>query len=559
MAKMWPAVIPSDVRENILRNTEINVFKKFEKELDDSFIVFYSRPWLGLSRFGKEIDGECDFLVAHRDYGILSVEVKGGAVSYDPETEIWKTRDRNGINIKIKNPILQAKSSKYQILEKLNKSSLWRTRRVRAAHGVVLPHSDMPEEDLGMDAPLDIFCFTSEFETDFAGWIHDMMKADYEPGYGENPLGDDGIEALEDLLARPFQLHYPEGTMIRDDESAILYQTQQQFHLFEMIKEIKKIAVYGAAGTGKTVLAVEEALRCAGENKKVLLTCYNSPLAENLQKKLLNEKNITVSTFHRLCNESALQAGLEIPRNIPDDILFRHVYPGLLKEAFRTGKLSRFDVIIIDEGQDFYREWTDALMETLTVDGSGTARIFLDTNQKIYDSLNPVPEDFKKSPITLSRNLRNTQKIFRESEKYYEGPVVISEGPSGIDIKYYETKPAYPEIRKTLQKCVYDLIEIEKLLPEDITVLGSSSSEIKSILPSGKLGNFITVEAGQSAEGFICADSVRRFKGLESSVIILIISPEIYSSDELMYVGITRARTMLVLIGNNLHCSDQKA
>ncbi|WOF16784.1 AAA family ATPase [Methanoplanus sp. FWC-SCC4] len=548
MAKMWPAVVPSDVRENILRSTEIKVFEKFEKELDDSYVVFYSRPWLGLSRFGEEIDGECDFLVAHRDYGILSVEVKGGAVSYDPETETWKTKDRYGFNHRIKNPVRQATNSKYQILKKLNKSSFWRARRIRAAHGVVLPHSYMPEEDLGMDAPLDIFCFTSEFETDFAGWIHGMMNAESESSYGENPLGDDGIEALEDLLARPFQLHYPEGTMIRDDESAILYQTQQQFHLFEMMTDIKKIAVYGAAGTGKTIIAVEEAIRCAGKNRRVLLTCYNSPLAENLQKKLSHEKNILVSTFHRLCYESALQAGLEIPRNIPDDILFRHVYPNLLKEAFKTGKLSRFDVIIIDEGQDFYREWTDALIETLVVDGSGTARIFLDTNQKIYDSLYHVPEDFEKSPITLSRNLRNTQKIFSESEKYYTGPVVTSEGPFGIDIKYFETKPAYPEIRKTLEKCVYDLIKNEKIFPEDIAVLASSSSEIKSIIPSGKIGDIITVEAGKSAEGFICADSVRRFKGLESSVIILIVSPELYSADELMYVGITRARTMLIFI-----------
>jgi hypothetical protein len=550
MAKMWPIKIPADIRENILRSTEVSVFEKFEKEMDDSFVVFYSRPWLGLSRFGEEIDGECDFFVAHREYGLLSIEVKGGGVSYDPETETWKTQNRDGIKFKIKNPVNQAKSSKYQIVKKLNKSPLWRSRKIRIAHAVILPHSEVPERDLGADAPLDIFCFTWEYQSNFSGWIHDMMNTDCELGYGEHPLGDDGIRALEDLLARPFQLHYPVGTMIRDDESEILYQTQQQYHLFEMMKNIRKIVIYGAAGTGKTVLAVQEALRCASENKRVLMTCYNSPLAEYLRKILQKENNITVSTFHKFCSDSVYQAGLERPKNVPEDILFRHVYPNLLKEAFREGKIPGYDVVIIDEGQDFNYEWIDALMESLPSGDQGIARIFMDNNQRIYSVTHRIPAEFKISPIVLSRNLRNTQKIFDVSLKYYHGYPVTPAGPAGVDIKYYQTKPAVPEIRKTLEKCIYDLVDEEKIFPGDIAVLASSVSEIKSIVPSGKIGEFLTVDAENESEDCICVDSVRRFKGLERSVVIMLVSPELYSADELMYVGITRARTMLVFIGS---------
>lgn len=551
MAKMWPADIPADIRENILRSAEIRVFEKFRQELDDSFIVFYSRPWLGLTRYGEEVDGECDFVVAHREYGILTIEVKGGGISYNPETDVWKTTDRNGINIRIKNPVFQAKNSKYQILDKLNRSPLWRTRRIRNAHGVIFPDSVMPERDLGMDAPLDIFCFEAEFETDFSGWIHDIMDAGSGPEFGKNPLGDDGIKALEDLLARPFRLHYPLGNIIRDDESEIRYQTQQQFHLFEMIKEIRKIAVFGAAGTGKTVLAAEEALRCANENKKVLFICYNSPLAEYLDKKIGYNRNIDVFTFHKLCSDSAAKAHLKIPSDVSEDILFRYVYPELLTEAFRTGNIPCYDAIIIDEGQDFFRNWTDAVMETLNPDGPGIARIFLDNNQRIYDSLNPVPADFQTSPVTLSRNLRNTKKIFHTSENYYSGPPVTPAGPEGIDIEYSETKQIIPEIRKKLEETVKRLIFEEKILPEDITVLLPSVSELKKIIPAGKIGDFYTTDAGNTAEGYICADTLRRFKGLESSVLIIVGTPDVYVADELMYVGITRAKSMLIFIGNN--------
>jgi superfamily I DNA/RNA helicase len=317
------------------------------------------------------------------------------------------------------------------------------------------------------------------------------------------------------------------------------------------MKEIRKIAVYGAAGTGKTVLAAEEAIRCAEENKKVLFVCYNSPLAEYLNKKIGYKRNIDVFTFHKLCSDSAAKADLKIPSGVPEDILFRYVYPDLLTEAFRTGNVPRYDAIIIDEGQDFFRNWTDAVMETLNPEGPGIVRIFLDNNQRIYDSLNPVPADFQKSPVTLSRNLRNTKKIFHASENYYSGPPVTPAGPEGIDIEYFETKQIIPEVRKTLEEVVQRLIFEEKILPEDITVLLPSVSELKKIIPAGKIGIFYTTDAGNTAEGYICADTLRRFKGLESSVLIIVGTPDIYVADELMYVGITRAKSMLIFIGND--------
>ena len=89
MAVMWPRSLPSYVVQNMLRSTECAVFRRLEEELDDSFVVYYSRPWLGLREDGEEIDGECDFIVAHATLGLLALEVKGGAVAYDPHTDRW--------------------------------------------------------------------------------------------------------------------------------------------------------------------------------------------------------------------------------------------------------------------------------------------------------------------------------------------------------------------------------------------------------------------------------------------------------------------------------------
>ena len=94
MALMWPRTLPPDVTGNTLRSTECEVFRRLEVVLDDSFVVFYSRPWLGLKPDGEEIDGECDFIVAHAELGMLTLEVKGGAVAYDPRTDRWTSRDQ---------------------------------------------------------------------------------------------------------------------------------------------------------------------------------------------------------------------------------------------------------------------------------------------------------------------------------------------------------------------------------------------------------------------------------------------------------------------------------
>ena len=54
MAVMWPRMLMPDVTGYMLRSTECEVFRRLEAALDESFVVFYSRPWLGLKLDGEE-------------------------------------------------------------------------------------------------------------------------------------------------------------------------------------------------------------------------------------------------------------------------------------------------------------------------------------------------------------------------------------------------------------------------------------------------------------------------------------------------------------------------
>src|SRR5690606_11375720 len=149
---MWPAELPPAIRSHPLRQAEVKVFDRLRAQLDASWTVFYSRPWLGLTPSGEERDGEADFIVAHPTAGVLTIEVKGGAISYDPATEIWRSTDRSQIPWKIKDPVGQARSAKYELLKKLAGRRDWPSdRHIRIRHGVVFPDAQSPPGNLGAD------------------------------------------------------------------------------------------------------------------------------------------------------------------------------------------------------------------------------------------------------------------------------------------------------------------------------------------------------------------------------------------------------------------------
>ena len=104
MANMWPRSLPQEVAEDPLRRAECEVYERLKQILDGSFHVFYACPWLGVGPDGEEVDGECDFVIAHPRRGILVLEVKGGAVAFDPESDQWTSRDRAGVEHRIKDP-----------------------------------------------------------------------------------------------------------------------------------------------------------------------------------------------------------------------------------------------------------------------------------------------------------------------------------------------------------------------------------------------------------------------------------------------------------------------
>ena len=334
MAVMWPRRLPPEILRHSLRRSECEVYRQLESELDDPFVIFYSRPWLGLAPDGEEIDGECDFVVAHSKLGFLALEVKGGAVRYDPRTEKWTSTDRNGIDHNIKNPVAQAKSAKHALLGKLKRSRRWAPRFIRARHGVILPDSSRPASDLGAAMPRRIFCFYEDLRDGFCDWIERRFgDAPVDEGRTKE-LGSDGLKALEDVLAKPFELRTPLGAHLSRDDRDLDVLTQQQFHILRSIRDYPRVAISGGAGTGKTVLAMEEARRWAECGAKTLFVCYNRGLATDVRQRLEHFAPVSVMRFHQLCRVMIDQANLDLPSAPSKSQLLDEIYPEYLLKAF---------------------------------------------------------------------------------------------------------------------------------------------------------------------------------------------------------------------------------
>src|SRR5260370_38256909 len=105
MARMYPEQLLDFVESS----AERLLYKLFEVQLPDSFIVMHSVKWLMRDRRHHDHDGEIDFLIVHRELGMLVLEVKGGRIRMDMARRQRYTKNRFNKETQSKiNPFSQA-------------------------------------------------------------------------------------------------------------------------------------------------------------------------------------------------------------------------------------------------------------------------------------------------------------------------------------------------------------------------------------------------------------------------------------------------------------------
>jgi hypothetical protein len=547
MARMYP----DELRPDTKSDAERLLYEAFRDKLDNSYTVFHSVAWQSLDGEGRPRDGEADFVIAHPKRGILVLEAKGGAIEYDPSTDCWTSTDRHGQVYEIRNPFAQVRYSKYALEERLQIMLHMPARRINVGHAVAFPDVVVGEPWLGPDKPRHIILDKTDL-ADLSGWVGRVLA--YYRGKArqrDTAPGQKAVRALMQLLGKTWELRPALWGDFVQEREQIIRVTEQQYSILDALQRQRRAAIWGCAGSGKTMLAVEKATRLARQGFRVLLTCFNKHLAADLQARLKLRANLDVANFHALCYDLAQRAGV-LPEKRDDDVFFNQQLPEALMEA--AGALDvRYDAIIVDEGQDFGENWWIPLQMLLRDPDDGILYIFFDDNQRLYVRHGAFP--IQQPPYLLSVNCRNTQNIHQVVMKFYEAEgaeeALYARGPLGRPVAVVPY-PGSQGLQITLQE-VLRILSVEQQVPAgEIVVLTSRLRSKRRLLDGSASGGLRLTDTWPTPRGQVYCTTVYDFKGLERAVVILADIGRWPSEwDEmvrLLYVGCSRARNHLIVL-----------
>lgn len=553
---MHPEILTKDVLSDWKRKAEVDVYNALKKTLPDGFYVFYNCRWLDPHQKNNKNDGEADFVIAHEKFGYIVLEVKGGVISRDEKSQQWYSKDTRNEFHEIKDPIKQALDSKYFILEKL-KNSLGNIGFIRAKHAVVFPGSGRPKSnsDLGADMPLDIFMFGEDIPNLGAKVFKTLLSDPSGADTKYAPLGKTGIDELIKLFSQGFSFDPSLRSKIKSCEFKILEITEQQKKILKQTESNRRMRISGGAGTGKTSLAIDRVKTLAQSGQSVLFLCFNIPLCKYLKRELEGLENIHVYTYHQFCLKAAKEANIILLDKASDKEFWEEV-PYVLLDALEKNPDMRYDAIVIDEGQDFDNEWFESLGGCLKDYENGFFYIFYDDNQRIYNQHTDGLQKITKASWGLFENVRNSKPIFTGSSAFYQGDTLESLGPDGLDIEWIEDEQQQRD--KKLEKALNRLIITEGIAASEIAVL---TAESYKKYENFSMGKYKFCKADDINSDYVVLDSIRRFKGLEKEVVILIdLNVALRKKElQLLYVGFSRARSLLIVIDDPETIKDLKS
>jgi len=534
MARM----IPEQPHPETQSQAELHLFDAWDRQLPDDYVVFHSVWWQVRDTQAGIRDGEADFLLAHPDFGMLVVEVKGGHIRYDGLNEQWYSNQNP-----IKDPFRQGREAKYSLLAKLKELPYWRDRWITVGYAVAFPDVAV-KGDLRLDAPRELILDASDM-ANLGAWLDRAFRYLQGRRPEDSPLAPHGIQELVALLSPSWDLRPLLSAEIEAEGQELARLTEEQFVMLDFLGRHRRAAISGCAGSGKTTLAYEKARRLADQGFQVLLTCFNVALAEFLGSDEEKPRNLQVVNLHRLADELVAQAGL--PTGPYTSEYFDQVLPERLVEALDVLG-SQYDAIIVDEGQDFEDNWWLPLQCLLHDPDQGVFYVFFDDNQNIYKAARQIPLEL--APFPLTRNCRNTQHIHQQVMQFHRSDVEpVAIGPQGRPVEMHTyTNPV--DLKRLLRQVLHRLVVEEGVPAWDIVLLSPKSRERSKLWEMGPLGNFQLTGQWTDASGEIYCTSVYKFKGLESPIVIMaeIDGEQAWNLRSILYVGCSRACSHLVLL-----------
>ena len=534
---MGPRLVPEDPKFETA--TEREVWEVLRAGLGPDDVLMANL------RLSDEVkDHEADIVAIIAGAGVVVIEVKGGSVGVVGGR--WR---QSGNDTRTFDPVDQARTTKYAIRKYVESDPRWRNssrRRIRWAHSVALPDTDLHDDFSMADCPRWAVHGRGDM-ADLAGRLYDVVvmqeTRNVPPGSGDVDL------IVEILHGRNLPaLDISAAARAREAEADRL--TLEQATLLRVTRLLNRVEVRGGAGSGKTVLALTQVRQLThgrGDVKaqRVALICYSRGLAAYFKR--------VVETWDRRYRPAFVGTFAELgrrwgaPDGTRDNSAFWEIeLPALMKElAAGLPDGQRFYSVIVDEGQDFADSWWAPIMGALKDQETGGLFVYSDENQRIFQRFGAPPVPLV--PLILDHNLRNTRQI---------GEAFNPLAPMRMRLKGGEG----PEV-EFVRSAAEDAVDIADEQVDRLLEAGWKSQEVM-LLTTGKR-HPVQIERGSESdpEGYwesfwdeddVFYGHVLGCKGLERRAVVLCINEDkaAVRSRERLYVGLSRATDQLIVVGD---------
>ncbi len=516
-------LLPDDFPLSSLANdAERLVVRALRDGLSDKWILL---PDVSLR--GNQRDFQLDIVLLHEDFGVVDIEVKG----HKPEVVggIWRS---GGIPMQPQ-PFQQARTNAYELRHQIRDACA--LPHLNVEYGVAFPNATELTGHLPTDVDRVQILTGADLE-DPQEAIERLMMA----RWANQALPRDTVELIVQYLRPDLDFSWDPLAQATSARTRLDEICEEQIKALVGLDQNRRVAVTGAAGTGKTRLAAAWARNAFQRGERTLFTCYNEPLAAELRRRLPDDELLRIGAFLTLAFELDGMAPLDQPADAGDDWWNVHAVGHLLRHWHEV--TGRFDTIIIDEAQDFSPAWIAALESLLDPDGARRVLLVADERQVLYPRgfTAPLPED-GWTRCELVANCRNTYEIAQLLRRKLGGAPAPLNRPGALGVRWV----AADDLDATVDAVSVELDRLLGAEPRDPAsiLVETTSSKAREVLRT----QLDLVPWEQRTNDSVVCENVHRAKGLEADT-VLFVCPSADVSDTLLYVGISRAISELVVI-----------
>lgn len=304
------------------------------------------------------------------------------------------------------------------------------------------------------------------------------------------------------------------------------------------------IRIQATAGSGKTQLALRLLDDALAAGSRAGYVCYNRPLADYMRARAPVRSEVV--NFHELAVEHVRRIQGE-----PDFGAAHVLEQAATRFVADSGAFApRFDVLVIDEGQDFDPAWIESLVRLLREEG----RLYLmeDDDQRLYER---PPFDIDGAVTVSSRdNFRSPRLVCDVINALgLSHSTVASLSLYKGEVPGFHTYATQAELLAQVEQAVASLLARGFALA-DITVLSNRGRAASVLTGLDQIGPWRTrrftgrySRHGEPVwtDGELMVESVYRYKGQSAPAVVLAeVAFDVLTAQEKrkLFVGLTRAQ-----------------